>query len=195
MGLGRGSPKAVPNRRSNRPSNRPSDRPSDPGGIHRKGTNDTMGKTECKPHLFLKEEAAVSTTTSEPKVLIYYEREERARELEALVRERFPQMSVTVATTPKEAEAGITDAEILIGWGTPPGLLESAPRLRWFHKLGAGVDDLMMTDQIPEGVTLTRTDGSVFAERMAEYAIAYMLAFTQNVPRILQQQRERSWTP
>ena len=30
---------------------------------------------------------------------------------------------------------------------------------------------------------------------MAEYVIAYMLAFTQNIPRILTQQAERHWKP
>src|SRR5690625_1742068 len=156
------------------------------------GSNDTMGQNRMGSAALHQGGFDMSSTSSEPKVLIYYEKEERARELEALVGERFPQLSITVANTPEEGKAAIADAEILIGWGTPPGLLEAAPRLRWFHKLGAGVDDLMMADQIPEHVTLTRTDGGVFAERMAEYTVAYMLAFTQNIPRILRQQQERS---
>lgn len=137
----------------------------------------------------------MSPDAAKRNLLLYYTNASRAEEIETLITERFPQLSVRVATNPDEAFASIADSDIVVGWGTPPGLLEQAPRLRWFHKLGAGVDDLMLGDQIPEHVILTRTDGAVFAERMAEYAIAYMLSFTQNVPRILKQQRERSWTP
>lgn len=128
-------------------------------------------------------------------LLLYYENAERAAEIETLIEERFPQLSVTRATKAEEAFAAVADAHIVVGWGTPPGLLDNAPHVRWFHKLGAGVDDLTLGDEIPDHVTLTRTDGAVFAERMAEYTIAYMLAFTQNVPRILRQQRAREWTP
>lgn len=133
--------------------------------------------------------------TTGPTMLIYYENVKRADEMATVVRERFPQISVNVATSPEQGRAAIGDAEIVVGWGTPKGLLEQAPRLKWFHKLGAGVDDLMMTEQIPPGVVLTRTDGTVFAERMAEYVVAYMLAFSQNVRRILNQQAERQWNP
>lgn len=130
-----------------------------------------------------------------PKLLIYYEREERARQLEAFVKERFPQLPVTVALRPEEAFAAVADTEIVVGWGTPEGLLRQAPRLRWVHKLGAGVDDFMLGDELPEHVVLTRTDGGVFAERMAEYCIAYMLAFCQNSLRIFRQQSRREWRP
>lgn len=137
----------------------------------------------------------MSSVAGWPKLLLYYEREDRARELKALVEEGFPQLPVTLALRPEEAFAAASDAEILVGWGTPPGLLKQAPKLRWFHKLGAGVDDLMLGDEVPDHVVLTRTDGSVFAERMAEYCLTYMLAFCQDALRIFRQQSRREWTP
>lgn len=130
-----------------------------------------------------------------PNLLLYYKNIPRAKEIQSLIEKRFPQVDVHLATGPEEGFDAIADAEIVVGWATPPGLLEQAPRLRWFHKLGAGVDDLIMGDEIPEHVILTRTDGKVFGDRMAEYTIAYMLAFAQDIPRVLQQQKERRWAP
>lgn len=130
-----------------------------------------------------------------PNVLIYYENVSRAQEIAAFVRARFPELSLQVATTPEAGRAAVPTADIVVGWGTPPGLLQNAPRLKWFHKLGAGVDDIVLSEQLPPDVLLTRTDGTVFAPRMAEYCIAYMLAFSQNVRRVLAQQQQRAWKP
>lgn len=137
----------------------------------------------------------MTATDNTPSLLIYYENETRAQQIAAMVAERFPQLSPRVATTPDAAAGAVADAEIIVGWGLPVKLLREATRLRWFHKLGAGVDDLIMVDGLPSDVTLTRTDGKVFGARMAEYTIAYVLAHTQNVRRILQQQAAGKWEP
>src|SRR5690606_19668854 len=73
--------------------------------------------------------------------------------------------------------------------------LTRAAKLRWFHKFAAGVDDIIAAGTLPDRAVLTRTDGRVFGRRMAEYVIAYMLAHTQNIPRVLQQQAQRRWRP
>lgn len=128
-------------------------------------------------------------------VLIYYQNAKRAAEVQELVTQRFPELSVVAVSTPADAEAHVGQADVIAGWGFPPALLKEAGNLRWFHKFAAGVDDIVSADTLPETAALTRTDGRVFGRRMAEYVIAYMLAFTQNIPRILTQQAERQWKP
>lgn len=128
-------------------------------------------------------------------VLIYYQSVKRAHEVRDIVAGRFPQLAVHAASTPEEAEQLVGEADVIAGWGFPTLLLPKATRLRWFHKFAAGVDDIVKAGTLPEQAVLTRTDGRVFGRRMAEYVIAYMLAFTQNIPRILQQQAGRRWQP
>src|SRR5690606_34590491 len=108
---------------------------------------------------------------------------------------RFPQLTVHTAHTPQDAADALERVEIIAGWGFPPSLLGQAPRLRWFHKFAAGVDDLVLSGAVPPGVLLTRTDGKVFARRMAEYVLTYVLVFCQDVRRIMEQQRSRLWKP
>lgn len=132
---------------------------------------------------------------SEPTVLIYYQNEQRAEEVRAIVAERFPQLPIEAVSTPEQAEARIGQVDVIAGWGFPPALLAKASKLRWFHKFAAGVDDIILAGTLPEQAVLTRTDGRVFGGRMAEYVITYILAHTQDIPRILQQQADRVWQP
>ncbi|MFS8523255.1 MAG: D-2-hydroxyacid dehydrogenase [Limnochordales bacterium] len=128
-------------------------------------------------------------------VLIYYQNEKRAEEVRSLVARRFPQLTVRAVSARGDAEALVEEADVIAGWGFPTDLLARARRLRWFHKFAAGVDDVVAAGTLPPQAVLTRTDGRVFGRRMAEYVIAYMLAHSQNVPRILRQQAERRWKP
>lgn len=137
----------------------------------------------------------MTTATGGPEMLIYSKKAEGPEALRRLVLERFPELTVHVASTPHEAEAVLGQVEVIAGWGFPPELLAKARRLRWFHKLGAGVDDLVLSQALPPHVVLTRTDGRVFARRMAEYVMAYILAFCQDIRRIVAQQQARAWQP
>lgn len=135
------------------------------------------------------------TTPANVTVLIYYQNPKRAAEVQEIVTQRFPELSVVAVSTPGDAEAHVAQADVIAGWGFPPALLKHAEKLRWFHKFAAGVDDIVSAGTLPESAVLTRTDGRVFGRRMAEYVIAYMLAHTQNIPRILKQQAEKNWKP
>ncbi|MFO7312417.1 MAG: D-2-hydroxyacid dehydrogenase [Bacillota bacterium] len=137
----------------------------------------------------------MSSTEPKPQLLVYYRDPRRAQTVRDIVQARFPDLTIHTASTPEEAEPVLDKVEIITGWGVPPALLSKAKRLRWFHKLAAGVDDVVLSGALPPGVILTRTDGRVFARRMAEYVIAYILAFCQDVRRILAQQARREWKP
>jgi len=137
----------------------------------------------------------MTTVLPYPEVLVYHINPQRARSVQDGVRARFPNLTVHVASTPAEAETVVDRVEIIAGWGFPSGLLARAGRLRWFHKLAAGVDDVVLSGALPAGVILTRTDGRVFAGRMAEYVLAYILAFCQGIRRCLAQQQTHKWEP
>lgn len=128
-------------------------------------------------------------------VIIYYQDTERAEKVRDMVAARFPQLTVHAVSTRADAEKLVSEADVIAGWGFPTELLTEATRLRWFHKLAAGVDDVVAAGTLPKQAVLTRTDGRIFGRRMAEYVIAYMLAFAQDIPRILRQQDQRRWQP
>ena len=94
---------------------------------------------------------------------------------------------------PAEAEQAIHEAEILLGWFFPPSMFSKAARLRWIHKVSAGVEDVAFNPDIPPGVALTRTDGSTIAPRMVEYVLGSIFAIVQRFPQAWKQQRERHW--
>lgn len=110
-----------------------------------------------------------------------------------LVRAGRPDAEIVVSTMPAEAEQAIREAEILLGWFFPPSIFSNAARLRWIHKVSAGVDDVAFNPDIPPGVALTRTDGTMIAPRMVEYVLGAIFAIVQHFPQAWKQQRERRW--
>ena len=110
-----------------------------------------------------------------------------------LVRAARPDADIVISTKPAEAEQAIHEAEILLGWFFPPSMFSKAERLRWIHKVSAGVDDVAFNPDIPSEVTLTRTDGSMIAPRMVEYVLGSIFAIVQRFPKAWKQQHERRW--
>jgi phosphoglycerate dehydrogenase-like enzyme len=72
-------------------------------------------------------------------------------------------------------------------------LLQSMPRLEWVHSLFAGIDHLKCTEfsQNPQFV-VTNAKG-VFSSSLAEYVFASIAYFNKDIPRLIQQKKERKW--
>jgi glyoxylate/hydroxypyruvate reductase A len=84
-------------------------------------------------------------------------------------------------------------AEILIGWEFPrKDLAARAPRLRWIHLTGAGLEHLAPFDWIPERVVVTNNSG-VHAPKAAEYAEMAILMLANRIPLHVTNQREARW--
>ncbi len=64
----------------------------------------------------------------------------------------------------------------------------------WVHCTGAGVDSWLSPDPLPREILLTRTSES-FGPRIAEWALARALAFTQQLRELHDAQRARQWAP
>lgn len=86
-------------------------------------------------------------------------------------------------------------ADALVTWDLPTaGLAERAPRLRWIHVIGAGVEHLQPLDWLPRGVVLTNNRG-VHAAKAEEYALMAILMLNNRMPALATAQRERRWDP
>jgi len=79
-----------------------------------------------------------------------------------------------------------------LGFRRPP--LPTMGNIRWVHCTGAGVDSWLYPDELPGDILLTRTSES-FGPRIAEWALARALAFTQQLIDLADAQRQRRWAP
>jgi phosphoglycerate dehydrogenase-like enzyme len=118
-------------------------------------------------------------------------------ELFAQAAARHPDVAGRVTPTFGEDLQGfdtaMRTAEVLIGFRFPTkGLRERAPRLRWVHLKGAGVEHLRPLDWMPPGFALTNNRG-VHAPKSGEFAATAILMLNARIPALVTQQREHRW--
>jgi len=84
-------------------------------------------------------------------------------------------------------------AEVLIGWRFPrEDLATRAPRLRWIHLTGAGIEHVLPLDWLPRGVALT-TNSGVHAPKAGEFAAMAILMINNHLPALVTAQRQGRW--
>jgi phosphoglycerate dehydrogenase-like enzyme len=88
------------------------------------------------------------------------------------------------------------DAECAIGTNNGARvrkLLDAAPKLRWYHSVGAGVEDLIGVREFRDrGITLTNNSGP-YDIQIAEHALAFILAGAKRLHLYRDQQTRRNW--
>lgn len=90
-------------------------------------------------------------------------------------------------------EARLKTADVVFAWDIPRhDLARRAPRLKWMHAHGAGVNHLMPLDWLPPGASLTNSRG-VHGRRATEYAAMAILMLNNRVPEMVTNQREGRW--
>ena len=83
------------------------------------------------------------------------------------------------------------DAEVLLTWNLPmENLAEVAPKLKWIHCIGAGVEHMLPMDWLPEGVTLTNNKG-VHAAKAGEFGLMSVLMLHSHIPAVMTNQRKK----
>ena len=71
-------------------------------------------------------------------------------------------------------------------------LAAAAPRLRWLHIIGAGIEPLLPLDWLPPGVILTNNSG-IHTEKIREAALMALLMLNARIPAIATNQRRARW--
>ena len=86
-------------------------------------------------------------------------------------------------------DQSMQDAEVLLTWNLPTeNLAQKAPKLKWIHCIGAGVEHMLPMDWLPEGVTLTNNKG-VHAAKAAEFGLMSVLMLHSHIPAVVTNQR------
>jgi phosphoglycerate dehydrogenase-like enzyme len=93
----------------------------------------------------------------------------------------------------RNADGLIASNDIIRDPRFPIGELASAaPRLRWIHIIGAGIEPLLPLDWLPDRVTLTNNSG-IHAEKIREAATMALLMLNARIPAIVTNQRKARW--
>ena len=86
-------------------------------------------------------------------------------------------------------EQSLADADAVVAWDLPTaGLRERAPKLKWIHIIGAGVEHLQPLDWLPEDLLLINNKG-VHGAKAQEYAAMALMMLNARMPRLATQQR------
>lgn len=82
----------------------------------------------------------------------------------------------------------------LITWMLPDDLMQTYPKLRMILSVGAGVDQLDLS-QLPAHIRVVRMLEPSLAEQMVEYVTMAVLGLHRNLLRYLDQQQRGAWQP
>ena len=131
-----------------------------------------------------------NTLEGEAVFTITSERFDTAKAVSAL---RDTPLDVFVDWDTDAFETSMADADVLLCWNLPTeNLAAIAPKLKWIHIIGAGVEHLLPLDWLPDGVVLTNNKG-VHAAKAGEFGLMSVLMLHSHMPAILTNQRNAKY--
>ena len=111
-----------------------------------------------------------------------------ARKVEADV----AHVSVRSPATREEADAMLSEVDVVLGFAVRPANFARASRLRWIHSTAASVTGVLFPELVASDVVVTNARG-LHADAMAEHAIAMMLAFARRLHHARDAQHAHAW--
>ena len=87
------------------------------------------------------------------------------------------------------------DAEVAFSGNNPRRvrqLLDATPKLRWYHTVSAGVENMPLPELARRGIVLTNNSGS-YDIQIAEHLMAFVFAASRQLHRYRDYQRAREW--
>lgn len=102
-----------------------------------------------------------------------------------------PRVRAVRVTDVQQARDLIPQAAVMVGWSIPEDVLARAPRLRWVHSSGAGVERLLVSPIIDGDVILT--DSSGIHRAMVEHVFGVILAFARRLHIAVRLQLAHRW--
>lgn len=85
------------------------------------------------------------------------------------------------------------EAEVMLAWGAPAGLLAEMPKLRWVQTTTAGVEAWLSRPDLSDGLLLTAAKG-VHRVQMPENILAALFHATKPIAAAAIDQRTSTWT-
>ena len=98
----------------------------------------------------------------------------------------------TLAPSEKPSAEQLAQAEVLMTYNIPPGVLGAMPKLRWAQAMMAGVENWMTLPDLPPGLLLTCARGT-HEESMPENIIGALLYAAKPYAAAAENQKSRKW--
>jgi glyoxylate/hydroxypyruvate reductase A len=110
---------------------------------------------------------------------------------------KFPglakRLKITLEDDGHRLDENLKTADVLYGWNfNRKNLARRAPRLRWIHAPGAGINHFLPFDWLPDNVAFTNNRG-IHGARAHEYAIMAILMLNNRLPEMVTHQRAGRW--
>ena len=110
-------------------------------------------------------------------------------ELRAELLQHYPEADIRIGAQP----GNLDEIDMLTVSTYHPGEALRYPKLRLIQKTGAGVNNILADNELPQTIQVTRLDTSTSGAEMAEYALAYVLQEQRHLHRYRQQQARSEW--
>jgi phosphoglycerate dehydrogenase-like enzyme len=115
----------------------------------------------------------------------------------AAARKRHPALArhldLTIGWDLEGFDEALRTAEVVIGWEFPrEDLARRAPRLRWVHLIGAGIEHVLPLTWLPPAAVLTNNSG-VHAPKAGEFAATAILMLNNRIPFHVTNQHRARW--
>jgi phosphoglycerate dehydrogenase-like enzyme len=95
-----------------------------------------------------------------------------------------------------QAARAVPQAQAILHWAGPRDLLRAAflanPQVRWIHSRTAGLDSVLFPELVESAIPLTNGTG-VFSQSLGEFALAMILYFAKDFPRMLRNKAAHRW--
>jgi glyoxylate/hydroxypyruvate reductase A len=101
----------------------------------------------------------------------------------------YPEADIRTGDSPGNAE----EIDMLAVSGYFPGEALRYPNLRLIQKTGAGVNNILADEELPESVQVARLQTDTSGAEMAEYALACVLQEQRHLRQYRQQQAHSKW--
>ena len=111
-----------------------------------------------------------------------------------MVTARFPDDRIVAIVDEKGLERA-ADAEVAFSGNNPRRvrkLLDATPKLRWYHTVSAGVENMPLPELAQRGIVLTNNSGS-YDIQIAEHLMAFVFAASRQLHRYRDNQRASEW--
>ncbi len=92
-----------------------------------------------------------------------------------------------------DPDGPVVDADYAIVWQPPEELFEREIGLKAVFNLGAGIDGLLKTPNLPENLTVVRLEDAGMSVQMAEHVLHQILEVSRQMELYRSQQNQRKW--
>jgi phosphoglycerate dehydrogenase-like enzyme len=109
------------------------------------------------------------------------------------LREEFPDATFVAAPDVEAQRRELPDADAIISWPLREAL-PVARQLKWVHCTSAGIERIRSVPELIEMDHVTLTNGrGAHAGTIADHCFAFMLAFTRDIPTLIEDKKAKRW--